>query len=420
VLFRSNGAFGTSIAGAGDVNGDGFGDVVIGAPDAQSRAGRAYVFLGGPSGMASAPATTLSGPDGMGGAFGNSVAAAGDVNGDGYSDVIVGAHGALELAGRAYVFLGGPSGLGATPAVNLTSPDGAGGTFGFAVAGAGDVNGDGFGDVVVGAQTAAARAGRAHLYLGGPSGLNATPTTDLESPDGVGALFGIALAGAGDVNGDGYPDVVVGASSAMSSVGRVHLFLGGARGLAAAPATSLTGGAGMYALFGWPVAAAGDINQDGFGDVVVGAPGADASSRTGRAFVYLGSAGGLVATPVASLTGPDGSAGLFGSAVGSAGDANGDGFGDLAVGALGVMSNTGRVYVYLGKADGLDPLPTSVLTGPDGRDGSFGRALARRERTGRVPDAREPACNARRASSPGARVTRRPARPQRFRPIAVR
>src|SRR5204863_318808 len=142
-----------------------------------TNTGRAYVYLGGAGGLATTPATTLTAPDGAGGRYGFSVASAGDVNGDGFADLVVGAPGVSTNTGRAYVYLGGAGGLATTPATTLTAPDGAGGDFGISVASAGDVNGDGYADLVVGAHRVSTDTGRAYVYLGGASGLATTPSS---------------------------------------------------------------------------------------------------------------------------------------------------------------------------------------------------------------------------------------------------
>src|SRR5690242_14058941 len=173
----SNDMLGLSVAGAGDVNGDGYADIIVGADhnDAGGTdAGRAYVVFGGP-GPTRLPNWVLTGGSG-GGLFGNSVAGAGDVNGDGYADVIVGAPQAGgSNRGAAYVFFGGPA-ADAIPDLALSGEQ-ANDRFGASVAGAGDVNGDGYDDVIVGAplnDSAGSNSGRAYIFYGGP-GADATP-----------------------------------------------------------------------------------------------------------------------------------------------------------------------------------------------------------------------------------------------------
>ena len=218
-----NGAqYSRSAATAGDVNGDGYSDVLVGAffHDAGAGSGadrgRAYLYLGSAGGLATSPAWTVSGDENSA-HYGWSVATAGDVNGDGYADVIVGAYshdgggGAAANRGRAYLYLGSASGLATSPAWT-TSGDDNNGSYGYSVATAGDVNGDGYSDVVVGAYThdagAGADRGRAYLYLGSAGGL-ATSSAWTVSGDENNALVGASVATAGDVNADGYADVIV-------------------------------------------------------------------------------------------------------------------------------------------------------------------------------------------------------------------
>jgi hypothetical protein len=110
---------------------------------------------------------------------------------------VVGANYASNNAGRAYVYLGGASSLATTPAATLIAPN-ANGQFGFAVASAGDVTGDGHADVLVGAYQWSSFTGRAYLYLGGTSGLATTPAATLNGPDGPSGFFAYALCGASD------------------------------------------------------------------------------------------------------------------------------------------------------------------------------------------------------------------------------
>ena len=153
------------------------------------------------------------------------MAGAGDVNGDGYADVIVGAQGYSSHTGRAYVYHGGPSGLSASPAFTATG-EGPDNFFGAAVAGAGDVNGDGYANVIVGAYGYSGETGRAYVYHGGPSGLSASPAFTATGA-ATDENFGLSVAGTGDVNGDGYANLIVGADGFDSDTGRSYVFHGG-------------------------------------------------------------------------------------------------------------------------------------------------------------------------------------------------
>ena len=169
------------------------GDVVVGAAGASGNTGRAYVYFGSASGIARTAGATLIGPDGVNGRFGFSVASAGDVNGDGYAEVVIGAPTASSVTGRAYVYLGGATGLGTMSETSLTGPDGVNGNFGVSVASAGDVNGDGYAEVVVGAVGVSSSTGRAYLHLGSASGLGVTAGATLTGPDGANGYFGVSV-----------------------------------------------------------------------------------------------------------------------------------------------------------------------------------------------------------------------------------
>ncbi len=318
-----------------DANGDGLGDVAVGAPGS----GGAYVFPGTTDGVNTSltAATTLtSGATG----FGSDLAATGDINGDGYSDLIVGAPGSQQVM----VFHGSTTGLGTAPATMFTGGPG----FGGALAPAGDVDADGYADVMIGA----GGDNTARVYTGGMTGLT-TAFIALRAPMGVTSSFGTAVAGVGDVNGDELADVVVGAPDVNSVFVYTGVRTSGAVTLSSATLTRITGPAGSTG-FGASVASAGDVNGDGFSDVVVGAPG------SGTAYVYYGAMAGIATAPSATLTGPSGV--HFGSVVSSAGDVDGDGFGDVAVGAQGSPA----VYVYHGSGTGLATTAGDTLTPPSG------------------------------------------------------
>jgi hypothetical protein len=361
-------SLGYSAATAGDVNADGYADVVVGACGFNSWQGRAYVYAGGAGGLSATPILTATG-EATGDYFGLSVAPAGDVDGDGYGDVIVGAYGHNGNQGRAYVYAGGPGGLSATPVFTATG-EGTNDVFGYSVATAGDMNGDGYADVIVGAYGLNSWQGRAYVYAGGAAGMSATPvftaTGEATSND-----FGISVAAAGDVNGDGYGDVVVGAYGYNGNQGRAYVYAGGAASLSATPISTATGEAAGDD-FGIRVAAAGDVNGDGYADVAVGAFGYN--SDQGRAYVYAGGPGGLSASPIFTATG-EGTGDYFGLSVGAAGDVDGDGYADVVAGAHGYNGNQGRAYVYAGGPGGLSAAPVFTVTGEGSAD-SFGHSAA--------------------------------------------
>ena len=355
--------FGYSVGTAGDVNGDGFTDVIVGAPhydngQFNTEEGRAYVFHGSASGLSPTPNWTDLG-DQLGTNFGSAVGTAGDVNGDGFADVIVGAqaqgydNGQTDK-GRAFVFHGSASGL--KPYPNWTAEsDQAYAWFGESVGTAGDVNGDGFADVIVGApyyDNGQTKEGRAFVFHGSASGLSPTPNWTAES-DQAYAWFGYSVGTAGDVNGDGFADVIIGASlysNSQQDEGRAFVYHGSASGLSPTPKWTAESDE-IYARFGESVGTAGDVNGDGFADVIVGALHYDNDQAgEGRAFVFHGSASGLSPTPSWTAESDQGWA-QFGSSVATAGDVNGDGFADVIIGAPAYdngQTDEGRVFVYHG------------------------------------------------------------------------
>jgi hypothetical protein len=370
-----------------DVNGDGYTDLAVGSPRAEGGRGRVEVFYGGPSGIASTPNVMLRGAA-AGEWFGSFAASAGDVNGDGFADLVVGAPlaspGGRAEAGTVSVFLGGASGL-ATSAHRVLEGRAAGDKFGSSVASAGDVNSDGFADLIVGGPGAdpAGRmnAGAASVFLGEATGVASVAHRVLEGSDG-GGYFGVSVASAGDVNGDGFSDVVVGAQFASPggrmNAGAASVFLGSAAGLVTS-VHRLLEGVTANEEFGSAVAGAGDVNGDGFADVVVSARKASLSARmnAGVARVFLGSAGGIVASAHRTLEGA--AAGEeFGSSVASAGDVNGDGFADVVVGAFfaspGGRANAGAARVFLGSTGGIIASAQRVLEGSSANEG-FGSSV---------------------------------------------
>ncbi len=311
--------FGVSVTSIGDVDRDGYADVAVGATMLGSSTGTAYVYRGGPGGLAITPSTTLPAPASGPAEFGSDMAGAGDVNGDGYGDLVIAASG----SGVAHVYLGSAAGLTTTPTATITG--------GASVHIAGDANGDGYTDVLVGDTGCYGAAcntlvpGSAYLHLGGAAGVSATPFATFTGPDGRGGRFGSAVVIASDANGDGYGDIVIGAECVTYSTaslscgeGRAYFYTGGPSGPPTTPTVTFAVSSGANGRFGGSAANAGDVNGDGLGDLLIGASQAPTGvfgNGPGQAFLYYGSTVAIPAVPSLTLTGPDGGSSYFGRAL---------------------------------------------------------------------------------------------------------
>jgi len=412
---------GYCVHSAGDVNGDGFADVIISASGADPHgpnSGSSYVVFGKAGGFTPLVAlSALNGTNGFrldgavaGDNSGLAVSAAGDVNGDGFDDVIVGAVGVNYSSGAAYVVFGKTSGF--APAVDLSALNGTNGfrldsaavgdNTGFAVSTAGDVNGDGFDDLIIGAPAASpglSAAGSSFVVFGQAGGFS--PAMSLSALNGINGFrlnggspnygFGHAVSSAGDVNGDGFDDLIVGAHRADLNggySGSSFVVFGQAGGFAAALSVAgLNGvngfrmdGVSAYNVLGQSVSSAGDINGDGFDDLIVGAPyaGRDYGTVLGSAYVVFGRAAFGAQVRLAELNGSNGFRidGLRNGdhtawSVSDAGDVNGDGFADVLVSAtqfdLPGALNAGAAFVVFGRAGGFAPvIDVGALNGNDG------------------------------------------------------
>jgi hypothetical protein len=354
------GGFGAAVSCVRDIDGDACEDVVVSAPSeapwpSPEHAGRAYVFSGASGYLIRTLASPHEEQDGF---FGCSIAGAGDVNNDGYEDVVGGAHWESPNSnslrgGRAYVF------SGATGEVlhDLASPNAEPfGYFGYSVAGPGDVNGDGCADVLVGAYyedpgSSPTDAGRVYVFDGLTGGILHTLASPNEEVQGS---FGQSVSGAGDVDNDGFDDVVIGApdenpGASPATAGRAYVFSGATGQLVHALSSP---NQQSYGYFGYSVSGVGDADGDAYEDVVIGARAEDLGPglmNAGRAYVFSGRTGALI-HPLASPNPEEG--GLFGHCVSAAGDVNNDGHADVMVGAHledpGGAENAGRAYVFSG------------------------------------------------------------------------
>lgn len=361
---------------AGDVNGDGRDDFLVtaetydGPEDAE---GKAFLYYGSNSGVSTTPAWSYESNYPVA-YFGHSASGVGDVNNDGFDDVMIGANGYDTEKGKLYLFLGGSTGLSTTPDWTYlgqqTKQD-----LGEFISDAGDVNGDGYDDVIVGAHYydkvpgTITNSGRAFLFLGNSTGLETSPSWTYEGSE-CNEYLGFKVSTAGDVNKDGFADVLVGSPQyGVLNEGAAFLFHGSATGLAAAPVKTFTTSA-TNAFFGNPVAAGGDINKDGWPDILIGASRYDGTqSNKGAVFAYYGSVSGFLSTPSWQAIGEEISNGYFGSAWYLAGDVNGDGYDDAIAGSCGYNAFEGKAFVYEGSSTGLKSTPIWTKTG--GMTGSY-------------------------------------------------
>ena len=431
---------GVSVSGAGDVNGDGVDDLIIGAfaadPNGNSNAGESYVVFGDRGGFnAVLYLSTLDGNNGfvLNGVSdtdisGFSVSSAGDVNGDGVDDLIIGARLAdpngNSNAGASYVIFGSGDIDYFDAAFDLSTLDGSNGFVingidsgdrsGGSVSGAGDVNGDGVDDLIIGAIAADpngnSNAGESYVVFGNQGDFNAVlDLSDLDGSNGFvlngiesGDISGVSVSGAGDVNGDGVDDIIIGADFAdpngNSDAGESYVVFGNSSGFGASfDLSNLDGRNGLVLngiksgdRSGGSVSSAGDVNGDGVDDLIIGTNLADpdGNSDAGQSYIVLGNN----EAPTLDLNSAvEGIAGFIiegleylarlGRSVSSAGDVNGDSIDDLIIGAyttaINGNSDVGKSYVVFGSSNdfpasfelsALGPNNGLVFNGIDSRD----------------------------------------------------
>lgn len=316
-----------NLSSAGDINGDGFDDLIVG--DSTDLNGVAYIVFGKASGFAAIDLGTLAPPagfaivgDASSQSLGRSVSAAGDVNGDGFADLIVGAYlgnsGGMS-SGQAYVIFGKASGYNSIFALSTLTPsagfmiqgDAAGDWAGLSVSGAGDVNGDGISDIVVGAPLAdrtGKDAGDVYVIFGKRTPFANIDLTSLSPNDGFvihgaapGDNLGHSVSLAGDINGDHHADLIIGApnnDAGGQNAGAAYVIFGHDGGFSAIDLANLSPadgvmirGTGPDSDTGRSVSIAGDVNHDGFDDLLIGAPfSSSGGTASGAAYLVLGRA----------------------------------------------------------------------------------------------------------------------------------
>ena len=406
--------FGTAVSGAGDINGDGIDDIIVGDFFAnvnnETNNGQAYVIFGRTTAF-DPPALNVSDLDGSNGftitgqqfsRLGRSVSNAGDVNGDGIDDIIIGAPSDASLNGQAFVVFGKPSNEAFDANIDASTLDGTNGfaidgvsaisQSAFSVGGGGDINGDGIDDVIIGAPEASPNrrlGGQVFVVFGKPSNETFDATVELNNlavEDGFSitndvqnvASTGYSVSNAGDINGDGVDDIIVGAEQAYYS-GQSYVIFGDSNGFGNNLNISDLDGSNGFTissfgenansindLLGFSVSTAGDVNGDGFDDVIVGAPlagndddGDPATENIGESYVIFGKSGGFAPRiEVSRLTSDIGSiirgiegGDASGRSVSNVGDINGDNVDDLIIGARRADPNgedSGQAYVVFG------------------------------------------------------------------------
>ena len=390
----SGGSSGFSASSIVDVNGDGFSDMIISAPDAYSYSGVSYLIFGkSAADWTNIDLSTLAFPQGIKiysavaeGRVGFSVSGAGDINGDGFGDIIIAAPNAYNYLGMSYLIWGKSTGWTNIDLASLTTEQGISFTNdengnGDSVSGIGDVNNDGYDDLIIGGYSNSNRPGTCYLIFGKSIGWADVNLTTLTTSVGItiqgvpdDASTGASVSGAGDVNGDGYDDFLIGApyvnALGRTNSGQVYLIFGKATGWTNIDLNGLTNAQGIKihgTTFAYihEVNGAGDINGDGYDDFLIGGT---------PVYLVFGKPTGWIDIDLTTLTtsvgitiyGSD-DTGIF---ISGTKDINGDGYDDILIGATQAdpfgRTDAGESYLIFGKPTGWTNIYLNALTNDQG------------------------------------------------------
>jgi len=361
-----NSLFGLRIV-CGDVDGDGYDDILIGAVKYNNFRGRVYLFYGGPD-MDNTADLILEGQN-EGDRFGDGIAC-GDIDNDGYKDIVIGANEYGEKQGRAYLYWGGDrNSMDADADKIFVGKEEKGSYFGLGLPAVYDIDNDGYEDVILGAYwNRADKTGRAYLYYGSTKGLMDTSADLIFTGEKPGNYFGYTIR-CGDVDNDGFRDIVIGG---FARQGRAYLYYGGSKSNMDAKADVIfEAQADGRDYFGAGIVCV-DQNRDGCDDIVVGAPRYNNSQ--GRAYLFHGNSKRNLDTDPDMIFEGEVNHRSYGGQV-ACGDIDGDNVKDLIIGAFGSGQWIGRVYVYWGsELAGHNPKPGRFYTGENDND-RFGFGL---------------------------------------------
>jgi hypothetical protein len=308
--------YGEFVTSKGDVNGDGYGDLIISGAQltngSNTKAGKVFLFFGKASGWAKDlslyTANVVFTGENLNDWMGDSCSIVRDINGDGLDDIVLGAGRALNGKGIAYIIFGAKSGWVSTYWVSNASATIVGETIfdrvGSFVSGAGDINGDGFNDLMLGSankQGAVSNEGKVSIFFGKATGwvkgalLSSANASFWGAPN---SSLGGYMMGPGDINGDHLDDLVMAGPSYNVNAGKVYIVFGKASGWSTNVDLEVSADASIvgYLQSGWMgcgLTLAGDFNGDGFHDIVINAEADDAvATDSGQVYIFFGKASG--------------------------------------------------------------------------------------------------------------------------------